>query len=69
MVDMTPLKLSGICASVSVLSYAWALLRGDLICAGEFTACLIGAFFLFGLGAIVFLILGLVRRRHKPASI
>jgi hypothetical protein len=63
---MTLLKTSAICASVSVLCYLGAVVRGDMMCPGDFSACLIGAFFLLGLAAIVCLILGLVRRRHKP---
>lgn len=59
---MTALRMSAWCAGASVLSYLVALLRGDLVCAGEITATLIGCFFLFGLAAIVLLIIGIVRR-------
>jgi uncharacterized membrane protein len=65
---MTLLKTSAICASVSVLCYLCVVVRGDIMCAGDVSACLIGAFFLLGLAAIVCLILGLVRRRRKTIS-
>jgi hypothetical protein len=65
---MTLLKTSAICASGSGLSYLWVVVRGDVVCPGNLSACLIGAFFLFGLAAVVCLILGLVRRRHKTIS-
>jgi hypothetical protein len=59
---MTVLKLSGIFAAVSVLSYLWAVMRGDFMCASNFTACLIFAFCVFGLVAMVLLIIGVFRR-------
>ena len=62
---MTLLKTSAICASVSVLSYLWAIICGDYACPSNFSALLIGTFFLFGLASVVCLILGLVRRKHK----
>lgn len=68
MINMTLLKTSAICVSVSVLSYLGVIVRGDVVCPGNFSACLIVAFFLFGLAAVVCLILGLVQRRHKIIS-
>jgi len=64
---MTPLKTSAICACVAVVSYLGVVARGHIACADGFDACLIVAFFLCGLAAVVFLIVGLVRRRHKAA--
>ena len=54
--------MSAWCSGASVISYLVALLRGDLLCAGEITAIFIGCFFLFGLAAVVLLIVGIVRR-------
>ncbi|MDW5266599.1 MULTISPECIES: hypothetical protein [Acidobacteriaceae] len=70
MADVSKLKISGICAIASVLSYLWAIVRGDVVCAGDFTACLILAFAVFGLAAIIFLVIGIISAfRHSHARI
>ena len=65
---MTLLKTSAICASASILSYLWVVIRGDIVCPGDLSACLIGIFFLLGLAATVSSVLGILRRRQKTIS-
>ncbi|HZY63833.1 MAG TPA: hypothetical protein VFE38_15035 [Edaphobacter sp.] len=70
MADVSKLKISAICATASVVSYLWVIIRGDAICASDFTACLIVAFAGFGLAAIIFLIVGIIGAfRRNDASI
>jgi len=62
-------KFAGWCAGLSATCYAFAMLRGDLICASDLTGALIGGFFLLGLTAIGFLVIGFVQKlRRKPVS-
>ncbi|HWW24122.1 MAG TPA: hypothetical protein VNY78_09470 [Edaphobacter sp.] len=68
MTDMSAYKVSGIFALVSVLSLAGAFIRGDLVCAGTFTAILILIFFLSCVAAVIALIaafIGAIRRSHS----
>lgn len=57
--------MSGLLISASILCYLGVIVRGDGICPGNFSACLVGGFFVFGLAAIVCFIIGLVRRTRK----
>jgi hypothetical protein len=68
---MSALHSSGILGGASILCRVWAMLRGDLMFAGDFTACLMGGFILFALGSLVSLAVGVIRRalthhRAKP---
>jgi len=62
MADMSALKISAICATTSIISFLGAIIRGDFMCASSFTACLLLAFFTFGLAALIFVIVGVFRR-------
>jgi hypothetical protein len=66
--NMSAYKVSGIFALVSVLSLVGAFIRGDLVCAGTFTAVLILIFFLSCVAAVISLIaafIGAIRRSHS----
>jgi hypothetical protein len=62
---MTLRKMSVILAGPSALSRLWAIVRGDFMCASDLTGCLLAAFFLFGLAAIICLIVGELRADKK----
>jgi hypothetical protein len=65
MTDMNPLKTSAACAGVAALSYLWAILRGDFMCASNFTGMLIVSLLAFGLAAIIFLVVGIAQRARR----
>lgn len=62
---MKPFRIAGYSAGASAACFALAMTRGDLTCAGELTATLIGLFFLFALLALIFLIVGVVQRARR----
>jgi hypothetical protein len=73
MTGMKPLKASAACAGAAVLSLFWVFLRGDLMCASEFTGRLGISFLAFGFAAVILLVVGIVQStrrtfRNEPKS-